>query len=95
MFNEFPRLKDAVCWAKANHRELQSLIEVNFYDDKTRTWHATKWVEGLPAMDLLIHVRQQTKCNLTGKSVVLDVVSKTVQKQHLKEIWVNRLTVIN
>lgn len=95
MFVEFPKLENAKRWAKANHRKLQSLIEVNFYDDKTRTWHATKWVEGLPAMDLLIHVRQQTKCNLTGKSVVFDTVFKTIQKQDLQEIWVNHLVAIN
>lgn len=95
MFNEFPRLKDAVCWAKANQRKLQSIVEVEYYDSKKHAWHATKWVEGLPAMDLLIHVRQQTKCNLTGKSVVFDTVFKTISKQQLKEIWVNRLVAIN
>ncbi|WP_270749197.1 hypothetical protein [Lactobacillus amylovorus] len=94
MFNEFPRLKDAVCWAKANHRELQSLIEVNFYDDKTRTWHATKWVEGLPAMDLLIHEEEITKSSLAGKNVAFDTVFKSFQHDNLQEIWIHQLKII-
>lgn len=95
MFEDFPRLEDAKKWAKGSKRKLQSFVEVDYFDSQEDGWRATLWLEGLPAQDLLIHVRQQTKCNLTGKSVVLDAVSKTVQKQHLKEIWVNRLTAIN
>lgn len=94
MFNEFPRLKDAVCWAKANHRELQSLIEVNFYDDKTRTWHATKWVEGLPAMDLLIHEEEITKSSLAGKNVTFSNIFKSVQHDDYQEIWISCLKII-
>ena len=88
-------MKDAVCWVKANHRELQSIIEVDCYDSKKHAWRATLWVEGLPAQSMLIHEEKQSKCGLTGKSVVFDTVFKTISKQQLKEIWVNRLVAVN
>lgn len=94
MFNEFPRLKDAVCWAKANQRKLQSIVEVEYYDSKKHAWHATKWVEGLPAMDLLIHEEEITKSSLAGKNVGFDTVFKTVQKHDLQEIWINQLKIL-
>lgn len=34
MFEEFPTLKDAKRWAKANHRRLQVIVEADYYDDK-------------------------------------------------------------
>ena len=95
MFQEFPSLEDAKRWAKFNHRKLESIIEIDYFDNQNNVFHATNWVEGLPDQSLLIHARQQTKCNLTGKSVVFDTVFKTIQKQDLQEIWVNHLVAIN
>lgn len=94
MFEEFPSLESAKKWAKANHRKLQSLIEVDFYDDKAQVWHATKWVEGLPAETLLIHEKQHVKADLFGKNVVFDTVFKTVRKRNLQEIWVHQLKIL-
>ncbi|OXC33605.1 hypothetical protein [Lactobacillus crispatus] len=94
MFNEFPRLKDAVCWAKANQRKLQSIVEVEYYDSKKHAWRATLWVEGLPAQSMLIHEEKQSKCGLTGKNVVFDTVFKTIQKQDLQEIWIHQLKIL-
>ena len=94
MFEEFPRAIDARRWAKANHRKLQVIVEVDYYDDNKKAWRATEWLEGLPTQSLLIHEKYQSKANLIGKSVVCDVVFKTVQKQNLQEIWVNCLKIL-
>lgn len=95
LFGDFPRLQDAKRWAKATNRNLQSVIEVDYYDSKKHAWRATEWLEGLPAKSLLIHEKKRSKVNLISKSVVFDTVFKTISKQHLTEIWVNRLVVIN
>lgn len=95
MFEEFPSLESAKKWAKANQRKLQSIVEVEYYDSKKHAWRATEWLEGLPAKSLLIHEKKRSKVNLISKSVVFDTVFKTISKQHLTEIWVNRLVVIN
>lgn len=94
MFVEFPKLENAKRWAKANHRKFQSIIEIDYFDNKANVWHATQWIEGLPAQELLIHEKQQTKSNLNGKTVVFDTVFKTKYKQNLQEIWVNCLKIL-
>ncbi len=94
MFEEFPRLEDAKSWAKANHRKFQEIIEIDYFDSKNDGWRATEWVEGLPAIDLLIHEKLQTKGNLAGKNVVFDTVFKTIQKQDLQEIWIHQLKIL-
>lgn len=94
MFEEFPRLEDAKSWAKANHRKLQSMIEVDYYDSIKNGWRATQWIEGLPVKLLLIHEKEITKSNLAGKNVVFDTVFKTIQKQDLQEIWIHQLKIL-
>ena len=44
MFEEFPRAIDARRWAKANHRKLQVIVEVDYYDDNKKAWRATEWL---------------------------------------------------
>lgn len=94
MFEEFPRLEDAKSWAKANHRKLQSMIEVDYYDSIKKGWRATQWIEGLPVKLLLIHEKEITKSNLAGKNVVFDTVFKIIQKQDLQEIWIHQLKIL-
>ena len=94
MFEEFPTLEDAKKWAKDSKRKLQSLIEVDFYDDKAQFWHATKWVEGLPATSLLIHEKKPTKTNIAGKNVTFSNVFKSVQHDDYQEIWISCLKII-
>ena len=94
MFEEFPRLEDAKSWAKANHRKLQSMIEVDYYDSIKKGWRATQWIEGLPVKLLLIHEKEITKSILAGKNVVFDTVFKTIQKKDLQEIWIHQLKIL-
>lgn len=94
MFEEFPRLEDAKSWAKANHRKLQSMIEVDYYDSIKKGWRATCWIEGLPVKSLLIHEKQQTKISLAGKNVALDKVFKSIQHEKFQEIWISCLKII-
>ena len=94
MFEEFPTLKDAKRWAKANHRRLQVIVEADYYDDKQKAWRTSVWIEGIPSKTLLIHEKKPTKKNLAGKEVVFDTVFKTIQKQDLQEIWIHQLKIL-
>lgn len=94
LFGDFPRLQDAKRWARDNERACQDIIEVEYFDNKLDGWRATEWVEGLPARNLLIHEKRQTKGNLAGKNVVFDTVFKTIQKQDLHEIWIHQLKIL-
>lgn len=94
MFEEFPRIQDTKKWAKDSKRKLQSLIEVDFYNDKSQAWHATQWIEGLPEKTLLIHEKKSTKASLAGKNVAWDKVFKSIQHENFQEIWVNCLKII-
>lgn len=96
MIYECPSLQDVRRWAKDSKRELQSMIEIDYFDNQKCGWFATEWVEGLPAKTFLIHEKKQAKNNLARKIVSFDNILKSIKHDpNFQEIWVSRLKILS